>query len=162
MIKVLIFLFLLPQAVLASTFRLSCVTPTTTFHLWTEGEYLISQVRHPHGAQFTPFYKGSVSVFQIPELTLKAQRQRELANFHEIQWRLDSCRIQAPYKISCREGKVIHPAVDSKRAVFLETSVITIDMIGGVYQGLSLSLGLNIEGDSHQMTSDFSLERHCR
>jgi hypothetical protein len=160
--KILMILCFMPQIVFANIFRLSCVTPTTTLHLWTEGEYLISKVRHPYGAEFTPFFKGSVSVFQIPELTLKALRQRELASFQEIQWPLESCRIQAPFKVSCRDGKVIHPVIDTKRAVVLETSIVTTEMVSGVYQALSMSLGLNIRGDFHQLTSDFSLERHCR
>ena len=162
MIKWFFVLFFSPQILQAQSFHLSCLTPTTTVQIWTEGDYLISQVRHPYGAHFTPFYKGSVSVFQIPELTKKAERQRELSDFQEVQWSLDNCKIQAPYKISCHSGKIIRPADGKLRAVSLETSVVITEMVNGSYRGLQFSLGLNDQGNSHQMTSDFSLERHCR
>ncbi len=161
MIKWLLVLSLLPQTLLANSFRLSCLTPTTTIQIWTEGDYLISQVRHPYGAQFTPFYKGSVSVFQIPELTKKADRQRKLTDLQEIQWNLENCNIQAPHKISCHSGKVIHPSNGAMRAVSLETYIISTEMVSGLYRGLHFSLGLTDHGESHQVTSDFSLERHC-
>jgi hypothetical protein len=160
--KLFFLLTLLPQLLFANTFRLGCATPTTTLYIWIEGEYLISQLRHPYGAKYTPFYKGSVSVFQIPELTKRADRQRSLTDYQEVQWRLDSCRISPPFKLSCREGKLIHPQDDSIRAVSLETSLITTEMVSGSFEGLHLSFGLNIEGDYHQVTSDFSLDRHCR
>lgn len=155
-------LCLLPQIVWASSFRLSCFTPTTTLQIWSEGEYLISQIRHPYGAHFTPFFKGQVSVFQVNELALKAQRQRDISDFQEIQWHRDDCQFQAPFKLSCHSGKMVHPVGDDYRAVSLETYTITTQMVNGTFEGLSFNLGLHFKGDYHSMNSDFSIDRHCR
>lgn len=153
---------IMPQKLMASSFRLSCVTPTTTIQIWSEGDYLISQIRHPYGAKFTPFYKGSVSVFQIPELVKKAERQRMLSDFQEIQWSMENCQMEGQTKISCHSGKIIHPKDESIRAVSLETSVVNTEMVSGSYKGLQFSLGLNYQEEYHQITSDFSIDRHCR
>lgn len=160
--KTIILLICLLSIPYAESFELFCRTPTTSIHLKESAEGLRAYLFHPYGAQFTPFFKGAVSPFLIPELTKAAERARTLPDSFTFEWSKSNCRIKDPTRLSCGQGVILVPDNDSYQRASVEIYELTTAMSSGTYLGLHISFSFFMEGERQQMLSDFDLKQHCQ
>lgn len=160
--KKLIIIALFFPNVLFAKVLFHCSTPTTVVSVSIQDSSLITRFTHPYGVEFTPFFKGAVSSFQIKDLIDAQQLHQTLGNVQEIQWPLDQCTINPPFLVSCRQGSVAYPPSDfPMRPLSIETSLNRVSTAQNQYEVFNIRLAL-LEGPNlRYLTSDYSLSLHC-
>lgn len=148
----------------ANNLNWACSNPTTLFSTVSDERSVLTQVVHPYGAQFTPLYDGTVSVFQLPDLEKRALIQRQLGLSQTIRWPIEHCHSVKKGIFTCYEGtfKQNHNKDLNVQALSLDATTSILETTYGKYHIAHLSLMLRVNGQVHHLVSQYEFNRDCR
>ncbi len=129
---------------------LTCVTdfPTTSFVVWTEGEFVKARVIHHNGTGYAPAIVGVFTPNDLPVLAERASMVRKMKDDMTFRWPLKNCKKLDEMVIQCfHSGEVQDGEGGAKIAPFaLYSSAKEERGIAGHLKSHSVRLSFDVDG----------------
>lgn len=141
-------------------FFLSCWNPTTHFLVEEREGSLKTIISHPHGTKFTPFFKGTVTAFQLNDFLEMSRAHENLSNSQTIDWPLEDCEFLSSAVFRCENGE-LKDSDESIRPLSIESTLINVKSARMNYDIIQMKMTFYLDDKMHSFVSDYSPSRHC-